>query len=131
MCEIIDNGKSRIINKGTDVTIIASSEKSENAMKASRTLVVKGISTAIIELLTLDYLDKETILNYANKTKALVFIDKNIYELSREFLNDDIAEITYIEEPTIENIIKFTTKTVQNKIANHRGEASCYIHYVR
>ncbi|KZL89243.1 transketolase C-terminal domain-containing protein [Clostridium magnum] len=129
MCDVIDNGRTRILNKGTDVAIITSSAKSPDAMKASRTLVVRGISTAIIEVLNIDFLDKDTILEYANKTGALVFIDREIYDKARMFINKDVAEIELVDEVTINNIIKIATMAMKNKITNHRGDNS--IHYVR
>lgn len=130
MCEKIDNGISRVINNGTDVAIITNGEKAEIALKASRTLVVKGISTAIIETLKYDIIDEEIILNYADKTGAVIFIDKNIYDIYIKCVNKEETEVNFINNPTIENIINETEKTVQSKLINNRGKASSCIHYV-
>lgn len=130
MCDKIDNGITRIINNGTDVTIITNSEKAAIAMKASRTLVVKGISTAIIETLNYDIIDEENILNYVNKTGAVIFIDKNIYNIYIKYINKEETEVNFIDNPTIENIIIETEKIVQSKLINNRGKTFNFIHYV-
>lgn len=128
MCDVINSGKSRIINEGVDVAIITSSEKSDIAMKSSRILVIKGISTAIIVVNT-SSLDKDIILEYAKKTCALVFTDREIYDKAQTFINKELAEIELVEEAKTDSIINVTTMAVKNKINNDRSYNT--VHYVR
>jgi transketolase C-terminal domain/subunit len=118
MCEVIDNGKTRVVNKGVDVAVIASSNTVAEAMKASRTLVVKGISTAVIEVMTVSPLDEGTFLSFAKKTKAMIFTEQYIYESAAELLHKQqplIIEI--IKEPTVQNIIQTTSEVIKRKLS--------------
>lgn len=117
MCEVIDNGKTRVVNRGVDVAVFTTTEFSAEAMKASRTLVVKGISTAVIEVMTLEPLDKETFISFAEKTGALVFAEQSVYEAVCGLLKgkqDVILE--KVKEPTIQGIIETTLEVVKRKL---------------
>lgn len=118
MCEVIDNGKTRVINRGVDVAIFASSALAKEAMTASRTIVVKGVSTAVIEVMTIDPLDEETFISFAQKTGALVFVEQWLYDEVEELLKDDkdlLVEV--VKEPTVQNIIQTTFELMKNKLS--------------
>ena len=117
MCKEIDNGKTRIVNKGVDVTVIASSNTIAQAMKASRTLVVKGISTAVIEVLTIEPLDKKTFLDFAEKTGVFIFTEQWLYKaITEQLLNHESIMIELVKEPTSQNIIDTTTDVIKRKL---------------
>ena len=119
MCEVIDNGKTRVVNKGVDVAIFTTREFSIEAMKASRTLVVKGISTAVVEVMTLEPLDKETFISFAEKTGALVFAEQSVYEAMVDLIKgkQDII-LERVKETTVQGIIETTLEVVKRKLAN-------------
>ncbi|KZL89192.1 transketolase C-terminal domain-containing protein [Clostridium magnum] len=117
MCEIIDNGKTRIVNNGVDIAIFAGSGTVADAMKASRYIVVKGVSTAVIEVLTIDLLDEETFLNFADKTGAMVFVEQQVYEAAKELLGRQQSVIVeLVEKPTVQCIINTAFEVVKRKL---------------
>jgi pyruvate/2-oxoglutarate/acetoin dehydrogenase E1 component len=118
MSEVIDNGKTRVINRGVDVAIFVSSDLAGDAMLASRTLVVKGISTAIIEVMTIDPLDEETFIDFAQKTGALVFLEQRLYDAFKVSRKDTKTLVIKIDkEPTVQNIIETTLEVVKSKLS--------------
>lgn len=129
MCEIIQNGETKLINQGTDVTIVTSSDKADDVMKASKVQVVRGISTAIIQVLNTNYLDDSMILDYGEKTGALVFVDKEIYNIIKKKIDSTSVQLNYIEDASFENIIQITSQTLKERI--EKGIIKNSIHYVR
>jgi len=80
--EIYDNdkcdfkiGKSIILNKGEDVTLIASGLPVQLALKAKKVLQKEGISPRIINMHTIKPIDKEAILKAAKETAGIVTIE--------------------------------------------------------
>ena len=65
-------GKAKILTAGADVTIIASGIMVTEAMSASEKLLGKGISAAVIDPVTIKPLDKDTIIEWAKRTDAVV-----------------------------------------------------------
>ncbi len=108
MCEIIDNGKTRIVNNGVDVTIITRSSNVDLGIQASKVLGVRGISTAVIEMITLDPFDRDTIQHYGEKTKGLVFLDAEVYDQFLEIFKELKLNITtkLTSDPTMDGIVK-------------------------
>lgn len=68
-------GKAKIVQEGTDVTIIACSHMVLEALQAAKWLKEDGISVELIDLRSIKPLDKETILNSVRKTKRLLVAD--------------------------------------------------------
>jgi len=68
-------GKAAIRREGGDVTIVAISYMSVQALLAAETLARKGIEAEVIDLRTLKPLDEETILASVRKTGCLVVAD--------------------------------------------------------
>lgn len=119
MCKEFDNGRTRVVNKGVDVAVFAGSSCIGDAMKASRTLVVKGISTAVIEVLAIEPPDEETIISFAEKTGALVFTEQRLYEAFRGLLKKYESVIIEIAlDSTPQNIIDTTIKAIKRKLGN-------------
>ncbi len=68
-------GKAKVIKKGTDITIAATSYMTLEALKATYLLKKLGISPEIIDIRTLKPLDENTIFNSVTKTKRLLVAD--------------------------------------------------------
>lgn len=65
-------GKGVVLKDGTDVTIIASGIMVSNALEAWELLKAEGISAALIDMHTWKPLDEKLLLEYAEKTGAVV-----------------------------------------------------------
>ena len=70
--EPIPIGKARIIQEGSDVTIVAFSLQVGMAIEAAQILAEENISVEIIDLRTIRPLDEEAILDSVRKTNRLV-----------------------------------------------------------
>lgn len=70
-------GKARIVQEGSDVTIIACSNMVLEAYRAAKFLKEEGISAEVIDLRTIKPLDSETILNSVAKTGRLLVADSD------------------------------------------------------
>ena len=72
-------GKARVVQEGTDVTVIAYAMMVHEAQKAAKTVAEEtGASIEIIDLRSLKPLDTETVLESARKTgKVLVVTEAN------------------------------------------------------
>src|SRR5260221_6752524 len=68
-------GQSNVIRKGTDVTVVASSYSTIEALNASKALEKEGINVEIIDLRTLNPLDDQPILESIKKTGKLIVVD--------------------------------------------------------
>jgi acetoin:2,6-dichlorophenolindophenol oxidoreductase subunit beta len=68
-------GKAAVRKEGIDVTIVANSFMSLQAVKAGNILAAQGIDAEIIDLRTLKPLDESTILASVRKTHRLVIAD--------------------------------------------------------
>lgn len=131
MCEIIDNGKTRILNNGTDVTIMASSSSAASALKASKILGVKGVSTTVIEVLTIDSTEGTKDLKLGNNTNIYVFLDEEIRTVFDNLLDEFSVDICFIEKWSADIIVKEVMNKIKNKRESNRGFTSNYIHYVQ
>jgi transketolase len=70
-------GKSQVLDKGEDLTIIATGLTVQFALKAREELKLLNISASVINLHTIKPLDEKTILEYARKTKAIITIEEH------------------------------------------------------
>ncbi|MCX5712973.1 MAG: pyruvate dehydrogenase complex E1 component subunit beta [Candidatus Omnitrophica bacterium] len=68
-------GKAKIIRQGTDITIIASSYMTLEAIRSAQILGRHGISAEVIDLRTIKPLDEKTIINSVNKTRRMIVVD--------------------------------------------------------
>ena len=69
-------GKAKIKKSATDITLIAYSKSVHTALEAADLLAIKGISTEVIDLRTLNPLDTETIVNSIKKTNRAIVIEE-------------------------------------------------------
>ena len=72
--------KARVLQEGTQVTIVAVGDMVATACKAAAVLAEKGISVEVIDLQVIKPLDTETILQSVGKTGRLVTIENNIQD---------------------------------------------------
>ncbi len=72
----IEIGKARIVQEGSDVTIIAFSLQVGMAIEAAQILAKENINAEIIDLRTIKPLDEETILVSVRKTNRLVLVEE-------------------------------------------------------
>lgn len=71
---IIPLGQAKVVREGTDCTVIANAKQTYHAEEAARELEAEGISVEIIDPLTLDPLDMDTILASVQKTNHAVIV---------------------------------------------------------
>ncbi|MFA5317955.1 MAG: thiamine pyrophosphate-dependent enzyme [Patescibacteria group bacterium] len=75
-------GKAAIARPGTDLTIVSSSYMTVEAMRAAKELQKTGINTEVVDLRTVNPLDKDTILRSVKKTGRLLVADLAWYNCS-------------------------------------------------
>jgi acetoin:2,6-dichlorophenolindophenol oxidoreductase subunit beta len=69
---LIPIGKADVKRAGKDVTVVATSRMVHQALEAAKTLSNEGIDVEVIDLRTINPLDKETIFKSVEKTSKLV-----------------------------------------------------------
>lgn len=74
----IELGKAEVVKAGTDISIIAIGKMVDRAIDVARLLEKENINAEIINARFLKPIDKETILNSANKTKKVVTMEDGI-----------------------------------------------------
>ena len=72
--EPVELGKAKVIGNGLDVTIIAYSHAVSTALETAELLHGMGINATVVDLRTLNPLDKETIFKQVQKTGRAVLI---------------------------------------------------------
>ena len=65
-------GKGNLLKDGKDITFIANGIMVVEALKAAEKLEKEGNSVAVIDMFTLNPIDKELIIEYVNKTGKIV-----------------------------------------------------------
>lgn len=70
-------GKSIIIKKGKDITLISSGTIIYEVLEAAKKLEEKGISVEVLSMHTIKPLDEEYLLNASNKFKMLITIEEH------------------------------------------------------
>ena len=86
-------GKGRLIQEGTDVTIISTGTQTGAAMEAAEKLAAKGIKAEIIGMPTICPLDEEMILKSAAKTGKVVTVEEHyVYGGMGTMVSDLLAE---------------------------------------
>ncbi len=99
----IDFGLANIVEEGNDISIISYSRMTNFAIEAAEKLREQNISVEIIDLRTLNPLDKKTIINSVKKTKHALVLSEGHYT------NGVASEITSI---VFENCFKDLKKPV-------------------
>ncbi|MNW25543.1 1-deoxy-D-xylulose-5-phosphate synthase [compost metagenome] len=70
--EVFEEGKAKVLREGGDVTIIASGIMVAESLKAADLLQEQGIEATVIDMFSIKPIDKDLIVKYAEKTKAVV-----------------------------------------------------------
>ena len=68
-------GKAKLLQEGSDITIVASSHMTLEAWRATQILSTEGIKIDLVDLRSLRPLDDELILNSVRKTGRLLVLD--------------------------------------------------------
>lgn len=74
---IVPIGKAKVVREGTDVTVITYGIMVHHSLKAAQELEREGISVHILDLRTLQPLDKEAILEAAAKTGKILVVHED------------------------------------------------------
>ncbi len=75
--QTIPLGKARLIRPGRDLTLIAAGTTLEAVRKAAESLEKEGITPAILDARFVKPLDRELLLEWAQKTGAMVTVEEN------------------------------------------------------
>ena len=88
-------GKSRIVRKGKDISLIAHSYMVIEALRCSDILEKEGISVEVIDIRSIRPLDSKTIIDSVSKTKRLVVADNGWihYGVSAEIISIVVENI--------------------------------------
>jgi len=70
--ERFETGKGKVLLEGKDVTLIASGIMVAESLKAAELLQKQGIEATVIDMFTIKPIDKELLIEYAQKTKRIV-----------------------------------------------------------
>jgi transketolase len=70
-------GKANILQKGSDITIIACGIMVQESLKAANELKKQGISARVINMHTIKPIDKEIIINAAKETKGIITVEEH------------------------------------------------------
>ncbi|MCL4377922.1 MAG: transketolase family protein [Actinobacteria bacterium] len=70
-------GKAKVIGRGSDLTIVSTGILLANAIKARDCLKQEGVSAALVNLPTIKPIDRDILLGYAKKTKAIITVEEN------------------------------------------------------
>lgn len=68
-------GKARVLSPGNDVTIVGVSYMVVECLRAAHRLATAGISAEVVDPVTLNPLDSETITESVRKTRRLIVVD--------------------------------------------------------
>ncbi len=99
-------GKARIVQEGSDVTVVANSMMTVKALKAIRNLEKDGIRPELIDLRTIVPLDTETIIRSVKKTGKLLIVDEGHihFGISGEIATRIMPDIFYDLEYPVQRL---------------------------
>ncbi len=93
-----DVGVANVMRDGEDITIIACGEMVSAALEAAERLQEENISVAVVNMHTIKPIDKECILGYAEKTKAIVTAEDHQVNGG---LGSAVSEVVSSENPIV------------------------------
>lgn len=97
--ETFELGKGKVLKDGEDITLIACGSIMVNeALKACELLKEKNISAVVIDMHTIKPVDKELVLTYARKTKAVITCENHQI---MNGLGSAVAEVLAENHPTL------------------------------
>ena len=99
-------GKARIVQEGTDITVVTNSMMTIKATKAVKALEKEGIHAELIDLRTIVPLDTETIIQSVKKTGKLLIVDEGHinFGISGEIATRIMPDIFYDLEAPIQRL---------------------------
>ena len=100
--QIFEIGKGLLLQKGSDVTIVATGHLVWEALEAAKTLNEKGISAEVINIHTIKPLDNDIILKSVAKTGAIVTAEEHNFLGG---LGESIARVLAENAPTPQEFI--------------------------
>jgi transketolase len=89
-------GKAKLMQEGTDVTIIATGHLVWKSIEAAEALNEKGISAEVINMHTIKPLDTEAILRSVKKTGCVVTAEEH---MRNGGLGDSVAQVLAMHHP--------------------------------
>ncbi|MCK5055382.1 MAG: transketolase family protein [Candidatus Aminicenantes bacterium] len=114
-------GRASVIKPGRDITLFAIGAMVEKALEAAKVLAQESIDAAVINVSTVKPLDKDTIMDAARKTRAVITIeDHSVYG----GLGSAIAEFLSQNHPTKMKIIG-----VEGVFGRSGSAADLYSHF--
>lgn len=114
-------GRASILKQGKDITIFAIGAMVEKTLEAAKLLESESIDAAVINLSTIKPMDKDTVLEFAKKTKAVITVeDHSVYG----GLGSTIAEFLSQNHPTPMRIIG-----VDDKFGKSGSPEDLYTHF--
>jgi len=136
--EEINLGKSELISKGKDVSIIAMGKTVDTAVEVRDILKKEEIEAEIINTRFLKPLDEKTIVESIEKTKKVITIEDNLlkgglYTNILELLNKNKLEVniqgfgyndTFVQQGSVQEIEKkfgLDAKSIARKILSKEG----------
>ncbi len=75
--DIFELGCAKVLNEGSDVTIIACGAEVNESLEAAKLLASQGISAEVIDAFCIKPLDAETIIKSAEKTGAVITAEEH------------------------------------------------------
>lgn len=75
---LVPIGKAQVVRPGRDVTIVSYSLMLQRAKEAADTLARQGIEAEVVDLRTIQPLDKDTVLQSVAKTKRLLIVHEAV-----------------------------------------------------
>ncbi|MGL5437624.1 MAG: transketolase family protein [Lachnospiraceae bacterium] len=70
-------GKGIVVKEGTDITLISTGTILGNTLEAARLLEAQGIHAAVIDMHTVQPIDKELVIKMAEQTGAIVTVEEH------------------------------------------------------
>lgn len=119
-------GEARIMRSGTDVTIVATQLMSHRSLEAAKMLSAEGVECEVIDLASMNPLDKNTILQSIEKTNRLIVVEESPHSAG---WGGDIVSLAacegiyHLEAPVIrvnmgENLIAYSPPLEDEVIPN-------------
>ncbi len=101
---IVPLGKARIVQPGSDLTLVTYGQNVYHCLDAAKKLEEQGVSVELIDIRSLVPLDEETILNSVKKTSRLVVV--NEAPMTCGFAGEIIARMSdkafeYLDAPPV------------------------------
>ncbi|MEM2178982.1 MAG: alpha-ketoacid dehydrogenase subunit beta [Candidatus Methanomethylicia archaeon] len=119
---LVPLGKADIKKEGDDITIVSFSTTLHTTLSVANKLQKEGISIEVIDLKTLNPLDKETILNSVKKTGRLIIVENSwgVCGVGSEIATIVVEEIMeYLQGPVIRVSPSYTPEPMSPALVKH------------